>query len=101
MLLKNYLFLLKKQLRYTYDYIYQETIANNKYIKERITKLQKEFDAIELRFAKGDISEELFYKHGGNIKEQIKELEQELQGTQIIYRTRNCTLTILQKYQVI
>ena len=72
--------LLKKQLRYTYDYIYQETIANNKYIKERITKLKKEFDAIELRFAKGDISEELFYKHGGNIKEQIKELEQELQG---------------------
>ena len=72
--------LLKKQLRYTYDYIYQETIANNKYLKERITKLKKEFDAIELRFAKGNISEELFYKHGGNIKEQIKELEQELQG---------------------
>ena len=72
--------LLKKQLRYTYDYIYQETIANNKYIKERITKLQKEFDAIELRFAKGVISDALFNKHGGNIKEQIKELEQELQG---------------------
>ena len=28
--------LLKKQLRYTYDYIYQETISNNKYISERI-----------------------------------------------------------------
>ena len=33
--------LLKKQLSYTYDYIYQETIANNKYIKERITKRKK------------------------------------------------------------
>ena len=72
--------LLKKQLRYTYDYIYQETIANNKYISERITKLKKEFDAIELRYVKGDISNELFKKHGGNAKEQIKELEQELQG---------------------
>lgn len=71
---------MKKQLRYTYDYIYQEIIANNKYISERITKLKKEFDAIELRYVKGDISNELFKKHGGNTKEQIKELEQELQG---------------------
>ena len=59
-------------------YISRETISNNKYISERITKL-KEFDAIELRYVKGD-SNELFKKHGGNTKEQIKELEQELQG---------------------
>ena len=72
--------LLKKQLRYTYDYIYQETIAHNKYIKERITKLKKEFDAIELRYAKGAISNDLYEKYGGSAKEQIKELEQELQS---------------------
>ena len=72
--------LLKKQLRYTYEYIYEETIANNKLIKERITKLKKEFDAIELRFVKGDISNELFQKHGTNTKKQIRELEEELQG---------------------
>jgi len=41
---------------------------------------KKEFDLIELRYVRGDISDELFKKHGGNTKEQIKELEQELQG---------------------
>ncbi len=73
--------LLKKQLKYTYEYIYEETITNNKLLKERITKLNNEFDAIELRFVKGDISNELFHKHGTKAKQQISELEHELQKT--------------------
>ena len=73
--------LLKKQLKYTYEYIYEETITNNKLLKERITKLNNEFEDIELRFVKGRISNDLFQKHGTNTKQQISDLELELQRT--------------------
>ena len=71
--------LLKKQLKYTYEYIYEEVISNNKLIKGRITKLEKDFDLIESRFVTGEISEVMYDKHGGNVKKQINVLEGELQ----------------------
>ena len=71
--------LLKKQLKYTCEYIYEDVISNNKLTKSRITKLENDFDLIESRFVTGEISEVLYDKHGGNVKKQISILEGELQ----------------------
>ncbi len=77
---KTFVELFSKQLK---KYLNSETenySSKKRLIKIEINELQQKFDKIEERFAVGDISLEIFEKHGSKIKSQINEKLNKIQN---------------------
>lgn len=70
---------LKAQLESTYWMLHNHDTTRSKPMREELTRLRNELEAMELNLAVGKLSAELFEKHSSNHQRKIKQIEQELQ----------------------
>jgi site-specific DNA recombinase len=68
---------------YTYDSVTSEIRNKEASIKKQITEIQKKLNAIEERFAIGEIEKDIYNKFLGKYKSEIKAFEAEIQHPEI------------------
>ena len=75
--------IIKDVMIYTYDSITQEIRGKETSIKKQLTELQGKLDSLEERYAIGEIEKEIFTKFSEKFKNDIHELELEIQNPEI------------------
>ena len=74
---------LKLQLKLTYEAINKLNAENQKILKARLRETDEKLSKVEERFALDEISKETFEKVGTKFKDEKKEIENQLQPTEI------------------
>ena len=75
--------LIKDVMIYTYDKITREVRDNSAQTKKQITELQKKLNAVEERFALGEIDKEIFNKFSIKYSTEIDQLNLQIQNPEI------------------
>ena len=75
--------IIKDIMIYTYDSVTSEIRNKEASIKKQITEIQKKLNAIEERFAIGEIEKDIYNKFLGKYKSEIKAFEAEIQHPEI------------------
>ena len=68
---------------YTYDSVTNEIRDKEASIKKQITELQLKLDALEERYAIGEIEKDIYVKFSYRFKNEVNELEAEIQNPEI------------------
>ncbi|GAA4282425.1 recombinase family protein [Gaetbulibacter aestuarii] len=74
---------IKDVMTYVYDDITKELRENEKNVKKQITETKSKLDAIEERFAIGEITQDIYQKFKPKYDKELKELESQLGDSSI------------------
>ena len=69
---------IKDVMEYVYESVTHESRDKEANVKKKITELKKKLEAIEERFAIGEINTEIYVKFSKKYKSEIDELEKEI-----------------------
>ena len=75
--------IIKDVMIYTYDSVTNEIRDKEASIKKQITELQLKLDALEERYAIGEIEKDIYVKFSYRFKNEVNELEAEIQNPEI------------------
>jgi DNA-binding protein H-NS len=75
-----YLAPLKVMLQLTFEQLAEQKQEEKKDFKESANAIQKKLDAIEERFATGEIGPDIYQKFSTKFKEELREIEQQNQA---------------------
>jgi site-specific DNA recombinase len=74
---------LKAVMEYTFEEITQESTSSITTSKKKITELKKKINTLEERFALGEINQDIFTKFNTQYQEEIKTINENLEGAPI------------------